>query len=158
MLPSASHAFGKRPLPFEIRTALCSLALRSLSSDLQQRVAVSTIEAVMLAEQPQRPVFSIDVLERLRRDHPSTSFTLAIGPDNAAPDVFSRFHRHQDISRLFGVMVSEEHGDGRSTLCRELLGSWWRTKNDDIFRRLERLLPEPVLKSVIDNRLYGAPL
>jgi nicotinate-nucleotide adenylyltransferase len=116
MIPSAAHAFGKDLPPMAIRLPLCAALLSEVAAD---NVELSTLEEDLAGN---GPVYSYDVLCAIKKRYPDAQIDLVIGPDNAAPEVWSRFYRADDIKREFGVYVAPDMGaDKRSTRLRAML-------------------------------------
>lgn len=86
-IPAFQHAFGKRSAPFEVRCALCELAVRRFNG-----VRVSRVEGELGGESR-----TIDTLEALEARHPGVSFELVIGADLVAQ--LPRWKRWDDLSR-----------------------------------------------------------
>jgi nicotinate-nucleotide adenylyltransferase len=118
-VPSLAHAFGKEMIDFDRRIALLHYLLRDHFPG-ETRIEVSRVEADILADKGAGPVYSIEVLERLRK-HLGARLVLAIGQDNARPEVWQRFYAHERIEREFGKVVVAERLTLHSTEIRERL-------------------------------------
>src|SRR5688500_14818958 len=70
ILPTAHHPFGKSLAPFEDRVDLCRAAF--------PEARVEEIEASLPA-----PSYTIQTVEALKKQHPSTRFSLVVGTDVA---------------------------------------------------------------------------
>ena len=116
--PSASHAFGKKLPDINIRVIL-SVALLSCTD--APNVELIEIEEEM-AQHTDGPIYSYDVLCELRKQYPNDTIHLAVGPDNAVPEIWQRFHRADDIMRDFGRVIAPDMGaHKRSTQIRAML-------------------------------------
>jgi len=115
-VPVYDHPFGKAMAPFEVRCAITNACLRA--SELEaDRVSVSTIEKNLYAAQP-GAVFTYTLLNALSRQNPSSRIAFVIGPDNAAPEVWQSFYRADDIVKRWGIIVTQERINIRSTTLR----------------------------------------
>jgi nicotinate-nucleotide adenylyltransferase len=115
VVPAYRHAFGKQSVPFAHRVRMCALALRALALDEHARVC--TIEQT-LAQDGDRPVYTYDVLCRLR-ERLQTAPCLLVGPDIAGE--WERWHQHEAIDRDFGRLCLPMIRDVRSTDIRQRL-------------------------------------
>ncbi|CAI8808794.1 nucleotidyl transferase family protein [Methylocaldum szegediense] len=120
-LLSAGHAFGKTMKPFASRLAMAQMLIAERFPG-EQRIRVSGLEGEIARSTPDERVYSIDVLEHLRRLHPQAELHLALGPDNAAPEVLRRFKDYQRLAEEFGLVTLEERVHVRSTWIRAELG------------------------------------
>lgn len=123
VVPSAAHAFGKPMAAYSARLDMARLlAARSTHPD---RVKVADIEAQMLAEAPDMPVYTYDLLSRLDRmeQRANVRYVCAVGPDNAREEVWNRFHRAGEILERFGRVVVEDRLSVRSSAIRAALGA-----------------------------------
>lgn len=123
VVPSAAHAFGKPMAAYSARLDMARLlAARSTHPD---RVKVADIEAQMLAEAPDMPVYTYDLLSRLDRmeQRANVRYVCAVGPDNAREEVWNRFHRAGEILERFGRVVVEDRMPVRSSVIRAALGA-----------------------------------
>jgi nicotinate-nucleotide adenylyltransferase len=118
LVPSASHPFGKTMTAFEHRWAMLRAWQETLPGALRTGLLLSDIERVMLQAKPEKPVYSYEVLQQVRAQVHGMVY-LVLGPDNAKPEVWSRFYRYQDIEREFGVCVVTQRLPVRSTTVRD---------------------------------------
>lgn len=72
VLPVGHHVLGKAPAPLEVRMHLCRLAFSLLGERVQVRDDDATAEATG---------YTIDLLRRLRIQHPHAHFRLILGSD-----------------------------------------------------------------------------
>lgn len=119
--PSFAHAFGKDMAPFKTRVQWLSKA--AVDFDASPSCFVWPIEEEIAAGKPAGSrVYSIDVLERARRDFGGAP-RLAVGPDNADEAIFGLFHEAERIVSEFGLVVVPEVAGARSTMIRQGLAS-----------------------------------
>jgi nicotinate-nucleotide adenylyltransferase len=142
VVPAYRHAFGKQSVPFEHRVHMCSLALQALALD--EHAHVCTIEQT-LAQDGDRPVYTYDVLCRLR-DRLYTAPCLLVGPDIAGE--WERWHQYEAIDREFGRLCLPVVRDVRSTDIRQRLEAG--TPPDE----LRDLMPAPVIAYIEQQGLY----
>lgn len=119
--PSAGHAFGKKMSPFEDRLQWITHGVHEFCHDIKDHFEIWGGELALRDQLEAETVYSIDVLKALSKQYPQDSFSLAIGPDNAIPEVFNRFKSAKQIQEEFGVVVTPEQGATRSTAIRESL-------------------------------------
>lgn len=116
--PSYAHAFGKEMAPFETRLTWLEEARHDFGLDCE-RVIVWRAEAIVAMRQLNAgPIYSIEML-RYAQEQYGGNVALALGPDNAATSVFSRFHQHDAIAREHGLVVLKETAGVRSTIIRK---------------------------------------
>ncbi len=152
LLPSASHAFGKQPVAWAHRLAMLELGQHHWSAT--QPVVICPLEAELLAAQGgQGPIYTYPVLQELQR-RLQQPVRLVIGPDNAQPQVWARFHEAEALARDFQPWVVAERVPGRSSLCRAALARAWRGELD--FAALYPLLGAPVVDYIRTQGLYQA--
>jgi nicotinate-nucleotide adenylyltransferase len=92
-LPTRSHAFGKALAPWEIRLALCALAVGG-----HPRLRVDPIEG----ERP-GPSYTIDTLAALEERHPGTHFRWLVGSDLLTG--LATWHRWEDLRPRLELLV-----------------------------------------------------
>jgi nicotinate-nucleotide adenylyltransferase len=147
VVPSVSHAFGKTMTSFEHRLVMLNLIFAKLIQE--GRVEILDVEKQL--KQDDKPVYSYNVLKALKPAY-SYPLKLAIGYDNAQPDVFAKFYKAQEILSEFGLIVVQDQGGERSTLYRKLL----KMPHDTPMVRplLERMLSSSVLEYIDAHQLY----
>lgn len=117
--PSYKHAFEKQMQSFECRFKWTELLL--LGKNLQN-VIITDVEKQLGETNNGAPVYSFDVLTKLKESHPGDSILLAVGPDNAVAEVWKKFHNVEQIEELFGKVEIPEITDCvRSTFIRCLI-------------------------------------
>lgn len=119
--PSAAHAFGKRMAPYATRLEWARMGLEEFCSDLKGRFELWEGEEALRQRLKASAVYSIDALEELGALWPARSLALAVGPDNADPEVFKKFKDHDKILANHGLVVLPEQDAKRSTQIRELM-------------------------------------
>lgn len=141
--PSFSHAFGKVLAPFEMRLGW----LRDAATEFGvsgPRVHIWDEERTVAAGKTAGvPVYSIEMLRRANAQL-ERSVALAIGPDNANPTVFSRFHQHEAITRDHGVVVLPETMSLRSSQIRAKLSDGGGV-DDELMRWVGRSIAPSVV-------------
>jgi nicotinate-nucleotide adenylyltransferase len=147
-LPSAGHAFGKAVKPFASRLAMAELLVAEQFPG-ERRIRVSGLEADIARSAPDGRVYSIDVLERLRAVHPQAELHLALGPDNATPEVFRRFKSYERLEKAFGIVTLAERIHVRSTWIRAELGREFPDR-----QALERTLGVALTDHLLGDGLY----
>lgn len=118
VVPSYRHAFGKQMSLYNDRFALANALCDSLPkgvtayvSDIEERIAK--------AKSNREPIYTYDVMEALQKEAPSAKLVFVIGPDNASPEGWAKFHRSSDIARKWGTLAISETIRVRSTQIRK---------------------------------------
>lgn len=120
LVPSASHAFNKRSLPFDIRVEMLDLFIKS--ADVDCPLETCELEVQLLTRNPRKPVYTFDLLEALEREYQGKAvLTFIRGPDNANPETWNRFYRAQDIEERWSIITAEERLNVRSSKVRAIL-------------------------------------
>ena len=147
--PSFSHAFGKAMAPFEQRAAWLELSGQEFHA-LGPHARVWTREReVAMGKKVQEPVYSIEMLDAALHEFGAPP-RLAIGPDNAAADVFCKFKSHDLISSQFGVVAMPDRVGDRSSAIRQRLaqegdGAWLDAEvGSQIARDVARAFAKPM--------------
>lgn len=146
--PSAGHAFGKRMAPYAQRVEWARMGLEEFCSDLRGRYELWDGEERLRQRMGAQAVYSIDVLRELAALHPMRELKLAVGPDNAIPEVFEKFKEHQSIVRDFGLVALEEQDAKRSTHLRELMERLRLSGSADLLEELEKSVGARVAASL----------
>lgn len=151
-VPSAAHAFGKAMAPFPARLDWLRCLLDATYPG-DAKIGITDIEQRLSRLNEDGPVYSIAVLRALKNNRPDHDFTLLIGPDNAAPEVWHRFYGHELIEREFSVEVVEERVPVRSTDVRACLAAGDRGRLVEMVGEplAERLLSDPEAKVLSAN-------
>ena len=149
LVPSASHAFDKQSLPFEVRLDMLDAFIRDIS--IKRPVSISAIESEMLSANPGKPVYTYDLLSTLEEQYQQTAdISFIRGPDNAAPETWSRFFKHQEIEDRWNIFTASERLMVRSSKIRELL----KSGDASLKQQVDNMLPPSVKSFIITHRLY----
>ena len=155
LVPSASHAFNKRSLPYSVRLEMLEVFVQSAKIDCVLQVC--DLEAELLRENPDKPVYTFDLLEALEKHYEGqVELTFIRGPDNADPVTWQRFYRAEDIERRWSVVTSEERLNVRSSKVRTLLQS--ADETDTISESLKEMLLPSVRAYIQEHKLYQSDL
>lgn len=118
LIPSYSHAFAKKMAPFEKRCEMLKIILSEVYTN-NEKLEISEIEKEIYTGSP---IFSYDLLCSLRDfKYPNDSLYLVIGPDNADPITWSKFYKHDDITKEFNLEIVQQRKEIRSTLIRNAI-------------------------------------
>ena len=115
LLPSISHAWGKRMLDYDLRCELVDAFIQDLNLNNLVR---STIEEE-LYKQSGESVTTFEVLSQLEKKYRHSSLTFVIGPDNLFK--FSQFHKADEIVRRWSLLCCPDKILVRSTDIRDAL-------------------------------------
>ncbi|GAA4650734.1 nicotinate-nicotinamide nucleotide adenylyltransferase [Kistimonas scapharcae] len=152
LVPSAAHAFSKQPLPFEQRLAL----LRCFAKPIALpgcTLEVSEIENALLNQQPEKPVYTFDVLVALEVTHPDANLSFIRGPDNAAPETWQRFYRYAEIEARWALFTANERVTARSSQVRQLLQEMAPDDSNGL-HELDLLVTPEVRDQILVHGLY----
>ncbi|MTI15309.1 adenylyltransferase/cytidyltransferase family protein [Sansalvadorimonas verongulae] len=151
LVPSAAHAFNKQSLSLEARAGLLAAFCEDMA-DIHCSVTVSLVEQKLHQEKPDRPVYTWTLLNHLSQQNPDTEFSFIRGPDNAAPETWQRFYRHQEISERWNIFTARENIHARSTLVRKLLQNCNESEIPE--QALAKLVTPSVLAHLKAKNLY----
>ena len=149
LVPSAAHAFAKNMQSFEHRFAMVEHFIDE-AEIADCHLTACNVEIELLTANPDKPVYTYDLLCHLDTSYSGAEFGFIRGPDNAAPDTWKRFYKASDIESRWVIFTAEERLSVRSTKVRELLA----TKGSKGKERLEGLLFSSVYQYILDNGLY----
>ncbi len=136
------------------RLQMCKLALENMS-----KLKVSEIEFSM-----PKPSYTIDTLEKLRKDYPDIDFTLIIGADN-----WNDFHRWKEYERLrqeFKILIYPRLGEDINIepqykenvqFCNAPileLSSTFIRKSIQERKDMRAFLPNGIWEYILENNLY----
>ncbi|MFK0569733.1 adenylyltransferase/cytidyltransferase family protein [Endozoicomonas sp.] len=155
LVPSAFHAFDKKPQPFSLRLQMLQCFIDE--ADIGCPLEVCDLEAELLEQNPGMPVYTYDLmmaLEQKYQNHSRTIIELSFirGPDNANPETWKRFHKSAEIKARWPIFTATERVAIRSSDVRSILESG-KIADDDLQQGLNRLLPS-VQAFIINHNLY----
>ena len=107
LVPSHSHAFGKRSAPFEARAEMCRLAAAALGP----QVSVCTAERLL-----EPPTFTLRLLCHLRDAYPGRRFRWVMGADTLRDQ--PAWRRFDLVERLAPPIVLGRGGGGPGRIAR----------------------------------------
>lgn len=144
LVPSFSHAFGKRSQPFEQRCELVRLFIKDLS--LPCTVELSDIEQTLYQD---KPVYTFDLMCAVEAQYPDAQLIFVRGPDNATPEVWQRFYNHREIEQRWTLFTATERRAVRSTAVRQEL-------SQSVLNRaaLQTLLTPTVMDYLLNHPIY----
>lgn len=151
LIPSAAHAFGKKPVDIECRSKMLELILGDYFAN-DPKIEVSLVEFDMVNNsEDDKPVYSYDLLQYLNQET-AAEYHLVIGPDNAASETWQKFYKHKEIENEFAITVVDERRKIRSTEIRELLGLIAEDKTKrSLHNKLENFVGRSQCKFIIEN-------
>lgn len=144
LVPSYAHAFGKNPLPFEMRCNILSLFLENIGSE---KIKISKIEELFYKTFTPKYVYTYDLLLFLKDKYPNYDFEFICGEDNADPERWAKFKNSDKIDKEFGKKVAKVKKDIRSTYVRNAF-------KDKEYDKLKELIYDNVLDFIKCNNLY----
>lgn len=150
LIPSAFHAFNKKPLPFNLRLQMLQCFIDD--ADAGCPLEVCDLEAELLKQNPGKPVYTYDLMEALTskyKDKADISFIR--GADNARPETWTRFYKSKEIEEKWPIFTATERLPIRSSDVRKILES--SKIADDLQQGLNMLLPS-VQAFIMNNNLY----
>ncbi|MDE1463335.1 adenylyltransferase/cytidyltransferase family protein [Spartinivicinus poritis] len=126
LVPSAAHAFDKEMLDFAERVTLLEKFILQFTN-LSCQLSICSIEMEMLKQQPDKPVFTYDLLNKLDEKYQASSqsvqLSFILGPDNMAPETWQKFYRADEIKQRWVLYPVQEKRTVRSTKVRSLLAA-----------------------------------
>ena len=146
-VPCLRHAFGKQPVAFAHRLAMCRLLIAG-----EPRMRVSDVEAEI--DSPGR---TLDLIRHLQRSHSQTRFRLIAGSDIYHER--GKWHRYEDVARLAPPIYVERSGE--PPIPEPTLPAPPAISSEQIRAALARGerpvdgLPEAVIDYIGEHRLYG---
>lgn len=152
LIPSYSHAFGKKMYPYDVRLKLT----REFASDINAIKGKLQVLAVDIESKIQKengdPVYTYDLLSALENEFGGEhKFTFIAGPDNK--ENWDKFYKSQEILDSWDVVFGVESKPVRSTKVRELIA-----KNGDfshmVTPKVNELLNE-LKDTVIAGKNWG---
>ena len=156
LVPSASHAFTKKMLPFDTRVEMLELFIAN-TQVFECELEVCTLEADMLQQFPGKPVYTCDLLRALE-EHYKGEVQLGFirGPDNADPQTWQRFYKAREIEQRWFLFTAEERIPVRSTGIRDLIQTLSASgkAGDKQLEALDGLLMPCVRDYILAKKLY----
>jgi len=141
LVPSYSHAFGKKMLPFELRVNMVEKMLEDIGNP--ENIVLSNIEKQIASNKKDgEPIYTFDVLEALEKRYKTNRLTFVVGPDNASPITWQRFYRAQDILARWSIWAAEERVPVRSSKIREKLAKHELPNNKECSPQVIALLKD----------------
>ena len=146
-IPCLTHRFGKAPTAFAHRVAMCRLLI-----DRRAQLKVSEIEKVL-----NRPGYTLDLVERLRSDHPMHRFFLIAGQDIYHQK--AKWHHYDEIAALAPPIYVARVGE--RPIPEPVVEAPPNISSSDIRRRLSRndsvagLLPDTIRDYIEVHHLYA---
>ncbi|MDO6545187.1 nicotinate-nicotinamide nucleotide adenylyltransferase [Photobacterium sanguinicancri] len=116
LLPSYSHAWGKKMFDYDARCELVSAFIDD--SGLTNLELCRIEEAIATGDEA---ITTYAVLTELQKRIPDAEITFVIGPDNFAH--FHKFYKSEEITAAWQVLACPETLKIRSTLIRDKLAS-----------------------------------
>lgn len=148
LVPSAQHAFNKQSLPFNVRVEMLKQFVGSVRLDCD--LEVCEVEADLLNNNPDAPVYTFDLLVALDKNYQGKADLAFIrGPDNAHPGTWNRFYRAQDIESRWQVVTAKERLNVRSSSVRAILND-----ADNTTQSLDAFLLPSVSAYIQKHKLY----
>jgi nicotinate-nucleotide adenylyltransferase len=148
LVPSYCHAFDKRMAPYADRLHMTGLAAQSIEAGDFPQLVVSDLERKLAELKPEgSPIYTFDLLAAIEQQlGDAVELSFVVGPDNARPEVWRKFHRADEILKRWSRIVVEERLPVRSTAIRKAL-----IEND---AGVGQWLPNPVHQYIVTRRLY----
>lgn len=147
VVPTAEHAFGKRPgAAFGQRLEMCRLAMQELAEGL---VEISDLEG-----RRDGPSYMVDTLRSLHAEHPESNLRLIVGSDILAE--MHLWKKPEEVQRLAPLLVVPRLGHA----SENDLGQLPRISSTDVRgmigcgEEVGHLVPHRVLAFIRDNGLY----
>ena len=150
LVPSASHAFNKKSQPFSIRVEM--LKHFAQEAEVDTVLEVCELEAQLLENNPQKPVYTFDLLSALEHLYQGdVQLSFIRGSDNANPDVWRRFYKAKDIEQRWSLFTARERITARSSKVRALLKS---ATSADKQNSLDKYLLPSIKHFIQQHKLY----
>lgn len=149
LVPCYEHAFGKKLIAYEHRIKMLQIVCQSWSSS---KITISNIEQEIHSENP-GPIYTYEVMKTLQEQLGSENkLSFIIGPDNASPQIWEKFYRHQDIEANWSIDVVKQRTNIHSQDIRILLEQ--NKTSADITQQLNRMLLPAVTEYILQEKLY----
>jgi len=153
LVPSLAHPFGKHLASIYHRLEM----LRIFVESWQTQVEIFNVEALIEAKGPEKKkIYTFDVLSELelfyRPTQKSFSLSFIMGPDNAAPLIWKKFYRFEDIEQRWGIFVAKENIPIHSALVREMVAT--TEDRSKLKSLLTQMVSEPIAEYILQHDLY----
>jgi nicotinate-nucleotide adenylyltransferase len=149
-VPTWKHAFHKPLAPFENRLRMCELAVKGLGA----RARVTEIERTIGG-----PSRSLNTVRRLRKLHPTHTYSLVIGSDVA--EEVPTWYRAADLQALVSfIVVGRRAAKGAADHSAVTMPEVSSTEVRNLLRAgksAEGLVPRTVLDYIHRHGLYREP-
>lgn len=145
LLPSYSHAFGKKMLDFEKRCELLKLFISDFNLSLSQKIKICKEEKEFKESLGKDVVYTYDILVYLKNKYKENDFVFICGEDNSDPEIWSKFYKSNDIDKEFGKYTVKERVKIRSTYIRN---------NIENNKEIKGLTTPKIEKYLIKNKIY----
>lgn len=149
VVPSFDHAFGKQMADFDLRIKSVKRAIEEEFSQDENRIVVLDIERRIAANKQSEPIYTFDVLSALSKKFGTDDIEFVVGPDNAAPEQWSKFYRAEEVLTRWGLKAVNERTKIRSSMIRKMIA------NNDAWEAIEPLVPQTVLSDIKNNNPYS---
>ncbi len=152
LVPSAWHAFAKKPQPFNLRLNMLHCFIDD-AADLLCPLEICDLEATLLKQNPNQPVYTYDLMAALEAQYANqASLCFIRGPDNARPETWSRFYKAQEIEARWPIFTAAQRVDARSSTVRKILESLQPA--DDYLQPDLNMLSPSVKAFILRHNLY----
>ena len=147
VVPCLSHAFDKRPAPFEHRVAMCELMV-----GCEADMLVSEAEAAI-----REPGKTLELVRYLIETNPGISFRLVAGSDIYHER--ERWYAFDEVARLAPLIYVARRGV--PPIPVDVLDAPPAVSSSEVRESLERgevptdLVPRAVADYIVSNNLYG---
>lgn len=139
------------------RLEMVQLGVAELPEEIRARVRVSDIEI-----RRDGPTYTIETVQELKRENPSSHFVLILGSDAFAN--FAQWHRAEDLRKMVEILVIARDGEGldidaldvSSTVIRSNVGSLLDVRSEDVRSSAAEDLPESIWKFIQERNLYAS--
>ena len=144
IIPSYSHAFGKKLISFEERIGLLRIFKKNLK---EKNIKILKIEKDLNKENKKDFIYTYDLLKKLKSKFPENEFIFICGEDNAKKEVWEKFYKSKEIDNEFSKIVIKETMQVRSTIARELI-------KEGSYKELEKYLFKNVIRKIKERKFY----
>lgn len=153
--PVFAHAFAKKFINYESRLKMLEMIFNELIPQLfNKKVFIKELDREVYELTHETPIYSYDVLKLAKTKEVSSCFKLIIGADNYKKDVWSKFHKYQEIENEFGVIVCEEKEAIHSTQIRNVLKEMKSIERKQENAYLEKYLGKKLAQYVFENGFH----